>query len=126
MKKVLLLTLACLAGAHFANAQTTLTVDANGVLNSSKIVTQATGGQVFFTGHQLGPTYSMPAGIFRAITDNTNGVQNYFYDGLINGTTNFSVRADGQGFFAGNIGIGTVNPDAKLTVFSSTNEKCVL
>jgi hypothetical protein len=103
---------------YSANAQTkTVTVDANDVLNNNtKIVAQTTGGQIFFTGHQLGSTYSMPAGIFRAITDNTNGVQNYFYDGLINGTTNFSVRADGQGYFAGRVGIGTSSPTSMLSL----------
>lgn len=43
-----------------AFAQTTLTVDANGVLNFTKLVAQTTGGQNFFTGHQLGSTYSLP------------------------------------------------------------------
>ncbi|MBB6129951.1 hypothetical protein [Mucilaginibacter lappiensis] len=116
MKKILLLTLVGLASAYFANAQTTLTVDANGVLNSSKIVTQTSAGQVFFTGHQLGTGYYYPAGIFRAITDNNNNAANYYFDGVTNGTTNFSVRADGQGYFAGNVGIGTTTPSARLSI----------
>ncbi|WP_121811969.1 hypothetical protein [Mucilaginibacter kameinonensis] len=117
-------SLLLLAGSLFmvcsANAQTkTVTVDANDVLNNNtKIVAQTSSGQVFFTGHQIGTGYYYPAGIFRAITDNNNNAANYYFDGITNGTTNFSVRADGQGYFAGNLGIGNSNPDAKLTVYS--------
>jgi hypothetical protein len=121
MKKVLLLILAGLANMHFSNAQTkTVTVDANDILNNNtKIVAQTSAGQIFFTGHQLGAGYNYPAGIFRAITDNNNNAANYYYDGITNGNTNFSVRADGQGYFAGNVGIGTNSPYAKFTVYNS-------
>ncbi|QEC79308.1 hypothetical protein [Mucilaginibacter ginsenosidivorax] len=121
MKKILLLILAGLTSVQFANAQTkTVTVDANDVLNNNtKIVAQTSLGQSFFTGHQLGSTYSYPAaGIFRAWTDQPTGSANYYYDGLTNGTINFSVRADGQGYFAGNVGIGTNAPTAKLHLFN--------
>lgn len=101
--------------------QKNLTVDANDVLTSnSKIVINTGNGQSFFTGHQIGSGYSYPGGgIFRAITDNPYGPTNYFFEGLTNGTTNYSVRADGQGYFAGNVGIGTANPSAKLSIFGS-------
>lgn len=115
-----LLTVGVLALAA-ANAQTkTVTVDANDALNNNtKIVAQTSIGQSFFVGHQLGNTYSYPgAGIFRAWTDQPVGSANFYYDGVTNGAINFSVRADGQGYFAGNLGIGNSSPDAKLTVFS--------
>ncbi|SDP94763.1 hypothetical protein SAMN05428975_3991 [Mucilaginibacter sp. OK268] len=121
MKRALLLTLTVLIGTHFANAQTkTVTVDANDALNNNtKIVAQTSIGQIFFTGHQLGTSYAYPsAGIFRAWTDNPNGANNIFFDGITAGTTNFSVRADGQGYFAGNVGISTNAPAAKLHIFS--------
>ena len=34
----------------------------------------------------------------------------------VGGTTKFNVRKDGQGYFAGNVGIGTTGPAAKLHV----------
>jgi hypothetical protein len=93
----------------------TVTVDANDVLNNNaKIVAQTAAGQIFFQGHQLGSSYGYPSGIFRALTDNPTGASNYFYDGVANGVTNFSIRADGQGYFAGNIGIGTTTPKSNL------------
>lgn len=96
-------------------SQTTLTEDANGVLNATKIVTQTSLGQTFFTGHQIGTGYYTSAPIFQAITDNTTA-QNYFYSGLSGSSTTFSVRQDGQGYFAGNVGIGTSNPLTPLSV----------
>jgi len=83
---------------------------ANGALSSEKIIAQTPGGQSFFTGHQLGGTYAFPDGIFRAITDNTNGAANLYYDGVTAGTRNYYVRADGQGYFANSVVIGTTDP----------------
>jgi hypothetical protein len=105
-----------------AQAQIQVTADANGVLYShTKLVAQTTSGQVFFTGHQLGTTYANPGnGIFRAMTDNVNGSQNHFYDGLTNGVTKYSVRADGQGYFAGRLGVGTASPAAQLDINGGT------
>ncbi|SDQ01682.1 hypothetical protein SAMN05428975_5931 [Mucilaginibacter sp. OK268] len=40
----------------------------------------------------------------------------FFFDGIAAGTTNFSVRADGQGYFAGNVGIGTTTPQSKFEI----------
>jgi len=119
--KQIYLTLSLLVVVGFKSfGQTTLTEDANGVLNTSKVVAQTSVGQTFFVGHQLGAGYSYPSsGIFRAWTDQPNGVANYFYDGLLNGTITYSVRADGQGYFAGNVGIGTSNPLANLHVMGT-------
>jgi len=120
MKKILFSLIIILSAYNETFSQTTLVVDANQVLTSNtKLILQTAAGQSFFTGHQLGSTYSIPVGIFKAITDNPNGTLNYYYDGVTNGTTNYSVRADGQGFFAGSLGIGRVPADAKFSVFQS-------
>ncbi|OKS84905.1 hypothetical protein [Mucilaginibacter polytrichastri] len=115
MKKLLLAILSLIA-VSYSYAQTTLSVDANGVLNVPKIITSTSLGQSFFTGHQMGTTYGYGGAIFSAITDNPNGVQNYYYHGITNSVLNFSVRADGQGYFAGNVGIGTSSPTAALQI----------
>ena len=99
-----------------AFAQTVpVTVDANDVLNSNnKLIIKTSGGQSFFTGHQLGGGYAYPDGIFRAITDNPTS-NNVFFDGLkYDSPTSsylltYSVYSDGTGFFARGIGIGTNN-----------------
>jgi len=98
-----------------------LTASSAGILNNNNIIIQTATGQSYFTGRQMGPTYSYESGIFRAITENPNGQLNYFYDGIAAGTRNFYVRADGQGFYAGNVGIGTESSTtaAKLTVQGS-------
>ena len=119
MKSLVIILFSTLVYLNFTFAQTTLTVDANGILNSTKIITQTANGQSFFTGHQLGSGYSYPTGIFRAITDNPNGQYNYFFDGVAGSSSNFSVRADGQGYFAGSLGIGTGNFQAKFNVYQS-------
>lgn len=110
-----------------------VTVDANDVLNSNtKLVAATTVGQSFFTGHQLGWGYANTQGIFRAITDQFNGSVNYFADGLKSDgagsfLTTYSVRADGQGFFAGGVNIGgsaygLAQPaSAKLEVFNNSS-----
>ncbi|MGF7077000.1 hypothetical protein [Mucilaginibacter sp. 3215] len=121
MKKILLLAITGLAGIHTGFAQTkTVTVDANDALNNNtKIVAQTSIGQSFFVGHQLGNTYSFPGyGIFRAWTDQPVGSANVYYDGVTNGVTNFSVRADGQGYFAAAIGVGVPAPAARLHIFN--------
>jgi hypothetical protein len=121
MKRILLLAITGLAGIHTGFAQTkTVTVDANDALNNNtKIVAQTSIGQSFFVGHQLGNTYAYPgAGIFRAWTDQPQGSANVYYDGVTNGVTNFSVRADGQGYFAAAIGVGVTAPTARLHIFN--------
>ncbi|CAM4119787.1 hypothetical protein SAMN06265348_103265 [Pedobacter westerhofensis] len=93
-----------------------LTSNNDGVLNNSKITIQSGVGQVFFTGRQIGSTYDYPTGIFHALTDNANGTINYYYDGFTNGVRNFAVRADGQGYFAGNVGVKTATPHGDFDV----------
>jgi hypothetical protein len=89
--------------------------ETDGNLNG-KMYFSTSGGQNFFTGHQLGETFSFLGGIFKAITDNPYGQMNVFYEGVAGGVTNFIVRADGQGYFAAGLGIGTQNPVYRLTV----------
>ncbi|MHB8209029.1 hypothetical protein [Mucilaginibacter sp.] len=115
MKRIFLtLSLISLIALSSFGQTTTLTEDVNGNLNTAKVVAATSAGQIFFTGHQIGSGYYFPVGgIFRAITDSPNGPGNYYYDGVTNGTLNFSVRADGQGYFAGNVGIGTASPVAQ-------------
>lgn len=99
------------AGAGWSRVLT----ETDGNLNG-KIYMLTSGGQNFFTGHQAGGTYSFPGGIFKAITDNPYGGSNIYYEGVSAGVTNFLVRASGEGYFAGGIGIGTQNLVSKLTV----------
>ena len=120
MKKILLNLIATLLISSTCVSQTNVVVDANQIVTSNtKLILQTAAGQSFFTGHQLGPTYSVGSGIFRAATDNANGTLNYYYDGVTNGIMNYSVRADGQGFFAGRLGIGAVAVDTKLLVYQA-------
>lgn len=89
--------------------------ETDGLINSPLYVKTAA-GQNFIVGHQAGNTYSFPSGIFKAITDNPNGSNNFYYEGASAGKTNFFVRADGLGYFDGGVGIGTYNLTSKLTV----------
>ncbi|CAM4112879.1 hypothetical protein SAMN06265348_103298 [Pedobacter westerhofensis] len=93
-----------------------LTANSDGKLINSNINITTAAGQSFFTGHQTGTTYSYPLGIFHAVTDNDNGTLNFLYDGITAGLTKFYVRADGEGYFSGNVGIGIENPKEKLAV----------
>ena len=88
----------------------------NGILSSGSINIETSSGQSFFTGRQVGETYGYGAGIFRALADNPNGSQNFYFDGVTAGNRLFSVRADGQGYFASGLGVGTTNPMAKLHI----------
>ena len=116
-RSYLILLFALTASVKGFSQTTTLTEDVNGNLNTNRVIATTSSGQIFFSGHQYGSSYAYPAaGIFRAITDNANGTVNYFYDGVTNGITTYSIRADGQGYFAGKVGIGTANPSASLSV----------
>ncbi len=100
--------------------QTTLTEDASGNLNTAKVVATTSIGQSFFIGHQAGSGYANSLAIFSALTDNPTGNANYFYDGQTNGARNFYVRADGQGYFAAALGVGTTNLAAVFNVYEAT------
>ena len=89
--------------------------ETNGNLNGN-IYMATSNGQSFFTGHQTGSSYGYPSGIFKAVTDNPYGGSNVYYEGISAGVTNFLVRANGEGYFAGGIGVGTQNLSSKLTV----------
>jgi hypothetical protein len=93
-----------------------IVTESNGVLSLANLNIQTSAGQSFFTGRQVGDGYGYGAGIFRALTDNPNGSQNFYYDGVTAGNRLFSVRADGQGYFAGNLGVGMPNPMAKMHI----------
>ncbi|MHB2027182.1 MAG: beta strand repeat-containing protein, partial [Elusimicrobiota bacterium] len=84
------------------------------VSGNAEIGTSA--GTPMVTGHEVGSSYSYGDGIFKAITDNATGSSNYYFLGLTSNTTNFTVRADGQGYFAGNVGIGTTSPGETLDI----------
>lgn len=77
-------------------------LDVNGGMNAATV-----NGTAMFTGHQLGGTYAYSDAIFKAVTDNPNGSANYYFQGLAGSKTNFSVRADGQAYFAGGINSGS-------------------
>jgi len=93
-----------------------LSANSDGALSTGKILAQSGAGQNFFTGRQIGATYTYGSGIFHAVSDNPNGAMNYYFDGISNNIRNFSVRADGQGYFAGNVGIKTSVPKGDLDV----------
>jgi len=93
-----------------------LTANSDGILNTGEIIAESSGGRTLFTGRQVGATYSFNQGIYRAITDNPNGTVNFYYDGITNGVRKFGVRADGQGYFAGYVGINTTVPNGNLDV----------
>jgi hypothetical protein len=93
-----------------------IVTESNGVISLPNLNIQTPGGQSFFIGRQMGNSYSYGDGIFRALTDNPNGAQNFYFDGLTAGNRLFSVRADGQGYFAGNLGVGMPTPMAKLHI----------
>ena len=86
-------------------------MDGSGNLNQQQVIITSAQAQSLFQGHQYGTNYAYPNGMFRAITDNLTGTQNYFYDGVTGSNTMFSVRADGRGYFAGNMALGNnINP----------------
>jgi hypothetical protein len=93
-----------------------IVTESNGVLSLANLNIQTSTGQSFFTGRQVGDGYGYGAGIFRALTDNPNGSQNFYYDGVTAGNRLFSVRADGQGYFASNLGVGMPTPMARLHI----------
>lgn len=101
-------------------AQTTLTEDNSGNLNVSTVVAATTTSQSVFVGHQSGASFTSTLPIFSAVSDNPSGAANYFYNGTANGTTTFSIRADGLGYFGGKVGIGAVAPNAMLQVMGTS------
>lgn len=82
-------------------------------------------GQSFFVGRQSGGSYTYSDGIFKAISDNPTGSSNYFFQGLVNGssgTTTYSVRADGQIYMYQSTGTTrswTISPSSGNLNFSS-------
>ena len=90
----------------------TYNLDVNGDIRG----TTGAVGEPTITGHELGAGYVYPDGIFKAITDNPTGSANYYFLGVTGNATNYTLRADGQAYFAGNVGIGTTGPGHALDV----------
>jgi hypothetical protein len=76
-------------------------------------------GGPFFSGTQIGAGYgsSTSNGVFYANTQGSGS--NVLYSGNLNGTNTFYTQANGSAYFAGNVGIGTTNFQAKFNVFQS-------
>jgi len=84
------------------------------------VISSSSAGGAMFEGRQVGNTYAYnSAGIFNAKTDNSTGSQNYYFMGWTTSTNNAYIRADGQGYFASNVGIGTTSPVSKLHVYGT-------
>lgn len=98
---------------------TTQSVTTGGLTVTGAALVGTSAGTAMVTGRQVGSTYAYNDAIFKAITDNPSGASNYYIQGVtggVGGTTNFSVRADGQAYFAGNTGVGVSSPTQKLDV----------
>ena len=81
-----------------------------------------TSGGYIYRGWKVGSGYSDATAIYGAVFDNANGAQSYFFDGYSGGTSGtkrFYVRADGQGYFAANVGAGTDAPVARFHAYGS-------
>ncbi|WP_316800439.1 hypothetical protein [Pedobacter frigidisoli] len=88
----------------------------DGYLTSGRLWISSGAGQSFFYGKQAGAGYTFGAGIFRAETDNPDGSQNTFFDGITAGNRKFSVRADGTGYLYTGLGIGIYEPQTALHI----------
>jgi hypothetical protein len=72
-------------------------------LQVGAVISATVAGQAFYTAHQVGSGYGYPLGMFFAETDNPTGTENYYFQGVTNGTQNYSLRADGTSYQAGTI-----------------------
>jgi hypothetical protein len=86
-------------------------VNTAGLLN----ITSSLAGPLIYV-KEAGTGYGSTIAAIVADTDNPNGSSNYSFQGRVQGSNTFSVRSDGQGYFAGNVGIGTTTPNNKLTI----------
>jgi len=99
----------------------TLTIVPRTAITNGAVDVATTFAGPFFSGRQLGAGYASPNAIFNASTANPTGSSNFFYKGTTSGTLTSSIRADGQGYFAGNVGIGTTVPLRSLDIENPTN-----
>lgn len=84
-------------------------------VNSGGLMSIATswGGPLVYV-REVGSGYGNSNAAIVADTDNANGSSNFSFQGRLVGANTFSVRSDGQGYFAGKLGIGTTAPTTKL------------
>lgn len=134
MMKNKLYLLPLLFPAAFAFGQTTspyslYDVTQTGASTNKFITVETPNGGAMYTGRQVGTGYGFPypyGAVFYAKTDAAYPTNVYFYSGYHgtnatagSGTNTFYVRADGQGYFAGSLGIGTATPGVALDVAGS-------
>jgi hypothetical protein len=96
-----------------------LTVFGSGNATKGFVRTVSAFSGPFFYGEELGTSYGSGLPIYAAVSDGTITTNNYFMVGTANSTTTYSLRGDGQAYFAGQVGVGNSSPGALLNVGSS-------
>lgn len=100
-----------------ATSETLSTVSGRGNSTAAQLIVSTAAGQAMYVGRQIGSGYSYgSAGIFTALSDNSNGGSNIFFQGYVGsssntpgGTLTYSIRADGQIYTTMNSATGIAN-----------------
>lgn len=88
------------------------TVNSSGATSISTSI-----GQSFYSARQAGGGYVYGEAMFQATTENTTTPElNVYFEGKAGTTSKFRVLGNGDGFFAGKLGVGTQTPDATARV----------